>query len=280
MVIGAPAAPRSGGVRDKEGIMEHQLRLGTVDFRDSAAAASREALARLRCSDPLTAGISLCVEAEGDGRGALRRVRRFTLVRLIVGFILMLVGAGIMYAADVRKVLWLKEKEEWLIPGAVIGFMGFLAIMGGPFLQRRLVDRYIRDRLAESNLGESGPPPAGVEVEDSRTFQKPKILPEDLARVLFDPDQRRLVIEGIVYRYVIYASDVMQMRTVKSSASLGLQIVYNAAGVPLGLTLSHDSVLSYLRRATIGGNNPLIRRAQQTLGEVPVAKAGQLDSHN
>jgi hypothetical protein len=105
------------------------------------------------------------------------------------------------------------------------------------------------------------------------------MLTEDLGRVIFDPERRRLVIEGIAYRYVIYASDVIQMRAVKSSASLGLQIVYTAAGVPLGLTLIHDSLLSYLRRATIGGNNPLIRRAQQTL-EVPVAKAGQLDSHN
>jgi hypothetical protein len=253
--------------------MQHPLLVKIADFRDSAAEASRDVLARLRCSDPLAAGISLCLEAEGDGRAALRRLRRFTLVRLIVGFILMLVGAGIMYAADVRKVPWLRDKEEWLIPGAVIGFLGFLTIMGGPFLQRRLVDRYIRDRLAESDFGNTGMSPAAVEVEDSHTFQQPKVLPEDLARVLFDPDQRRLVIEGIVYRYVIYASDVIQMRTVKSSASLGLQIVYTAAGVPLGLTLIHDSVLSYVRRATIGGNNPLIRRAQQTLGDVPTSKA-------
>jgi hypothetical protein len=69
------------------------------------------------------------------------------------------------------------------------------------------------------------------------------------------------------------------MRTVKSRASLGLQIVYTAAGVPLGLTLIHDSVLSYLRRATIGGNNPLIRRAQQTLGDLPAAGAGHLTRH-
>jgi hypothetical protein len=259
--------------------MQHPLLTKGADFRDSAAEASRAALARLRCSDPLAAGISLCLEAEGDGRATLRRLRRLTLVRLIAGFILMLVGAVILYAADVRKVPWLNEKEEWLIPAAAAGVLGFLAIMSGPFLQRRFVMRHIRDRLAESDLGDSGLPPAGVEVEDSRTFQQPKVLPEDLARVLFDPDQRRLVIEGIVYRYVIYASDVIQMRAVKSSASLGLQIVYTAAGVPLGLTLIHDSLLSYLRRATIGGNNPLIRRAQQIL-EVPVAKAGQLDSHN
>jgi len=253
--------------------MLHPLLMKERDFRDSAAAASRQALARLRCSDALAAGISLCLEAEGDGRATLRRLRRFTLVRIIVGMILMLAGAGIMYAADVRKVRWLNEKEEWFIPGAVAGFLGFLVIMSGPFLQRRFVKRHIRDRLAESDLGNTGLPPAGVEVEDSHTFQQPKVLPEDLARVIFDPDQRRLVIEGIVYRYLIRASDVIQMRTVRSRSSLGLQIVYNAAGVPLGLTLIHDSVLSYLRRATIGGNNPLIRRAQQTLGDVPASKA-------
>ena len=251
--------------------MQHPLLTKGADFRDSAAAAGRDALARLRCSDPLAAGISLCLQAEGDGRATLRRLRRFTLVRLIVGFVLMLIGVGIMYAADARKAPWLNEKEGWLIPAAVIGLLGFLAIMSGPFLQRRFVKRHIRERLAESDLGNTGLPPAGVEVEDSRTFQQPKILPEDMARVLFDPDQRRLVIEGIVYRYVIYASDVIQMRTVKSRSSLGLQIVYTAAGVPLGLTLIHDSVLSYVRRATIGGNNPLIRRAEQTLGEVPTS---------
>jgi hypothetical protein len=256
--------------------MQHPLLMKGADFRDSAAAASRVALARLRCSNPLAAGISLCLEAEGDGRATLRRLRRFTLVRIIVGMILMLVGAGIVYAADVRKVPWLNDKEEWLIPGAVAGFLGFLVIMSGPFLQRLFVEWHIRDRLAESNLEESGLPPAGVGVEESKTFQQPKVLPEDLARVLFDPDQRRLVIEGIVYRYVIYASDVIQMRTVKSRSSLGLQIVYTAAGVPLGLTLIHDSVLSYARRATIGGNNPLVRRAQQTLGEVAAAEASQL----
>jgi hypothetical protein len=260
--------------------MQHPLLMKGADFRESAAAAGREALARLRCSDPLGAGISLCLEAEGDGRATLRRLRRFTLVRIIVGMISMLAGAGIMYAADVRKAPRLNEKEQWLIPGAVAGFLGFLVIMSGPFLQRRFVKRHIRDRLAESDLGSTGLPPAGVEVEDSHSFQQPKVLPEDLALVLFDPDQRRLVIEGIVYRYVIYASEVIQMRTVKSRASLGLQIIYTAAGVPLGLTLIHDSVLSYLRRATIGGNNPLIRRAQQTLGDLPAAGAGHLTRHD
>jgi hypothetical protein len=253
--------------------MQHPLLPKGADFRDSAAAASREALARLRCSDPLAAGISLCVEAEGDGREALRRLRRLNWVRLIGGLILALVGAGIMYAAEVRKVRWLNEKEEWLIPAAASGLLGFVAILSGPFLQRRFVDRHIRDRLAESDIGDTGLPPAAAEVEDSRTFQQPKMLTEDLGRVIFDPERRRLVIEGIAYRYVIYANDVIQMRTVRSPGSLGLHILYAAAGVPLGLTLSHDSVLSYVRRATIGGNNPLIRRAQQTLGDVPTSKA-------
>jgi hypothetical protein len=253
--------------------MQHPPLVKGADFRDSAAEASHDVLARLRCSDPLTAGISLCLEVEGDGRAALRRLRRLNWVRLIGGLILALVGAGIMYAAEVRKVPWLNEKEEWLIPAAASGLLGFVAIMSGPFLQRRFVDRHIRDRLAESDVGDTGLPPAAVEVEDSRTFQQPKMLTEDLARVIFDLDRRRLVIEGIAYRYVIYSGNVIQMHTVKSTASLGLQIVYAAAGVPLGLTLSHDSVLSYLRRATIGGANPLIRRAQQTLGDVPISKA-------
>jgi hypothetical protein len=91
-------------------------------------------------------------------------------------------------------------------------------------------------------------------------------LPEDLALVHFDRQGRRLVIEGIAYRYVVGADDVVSLRTVASLALPGLEIVYKAAGVELGLTLTPDSLLSHVRRSTIGGSDALVRRAFDTLG--------------
>jgi hypothetical protein len=246
--------------------MTQSYLVGAGDFRDAAATASQAELAHLRCTDPLKARISLCVEAEGDGRAALRRFRRMTLLRLIAGVVLMVAGVVIMLAEQADRLPnWFPE--YMIIPSAAAAILGMFVLTCGPVIQRWTVRRHLRDRLAEHDSWEWELPPVGVELEDSRTFQKMKIQTEDLAVVYFDVDERRLLIEGVVYRYIIQAEDVLSLRTEKSPGPLGLEIVYSAAGVQLGLTLSHDSVLSYLRAATIGGDNVMIRRAKETLRE-------------
>ena len=109
-----------------------------------------------------------------------------------------------------------------------------------------------------------------IEVENSRTFHRPKLLPEDLACVLFDREGRRLIVEGIAYRYIIRAADLLGLQVVRAAAGApGLEVSYSVGGARLSLTLIYQSARSELRRQTIGGQDPFIRNAISVLGEPP-----------
>jgi hypothetical protein len=93
-----------------------------------------------------------------------------------------------------------------------------------------------------------------------------KTVTEDLAVVLMYPEQRCLVIEGVTHRYIIYAEDAIEVRTVVGGTSGGLAIHYLAAGQPLDITLTYQTVWMELKRQTVGARrNSILEQVAATL---------------
>jgi hypothetical protein len=229
-----------------------------TDFRGPVAAASAALFDKLANKDPSLrrdpahAGVSLCLPAEGDGEAARRRYKVVIILRLILGF----AGIGLSLA-----VLRLTDKTSGPLRGYVTQNQA-LAIatacsLGGIFIlissgaaQRRFVMRRVGPRLGREFAGTRLPV---FEIEDTTTFPtKMKAVTEDMGVLLLHPQRRCVIVEGLTHRYIIHAADVIQMRDIFGPNSVGLGILYRAAGVPLDITLRRISALVELKRKLTG----------------------------
>jgi hypothetical protein len=122
-------------------------------------------------------------------------------------------------------------------------------------VQRSLGPRYAAVRRASTLRG-----PLCTGVEDARTFTTMKIAPEDFAIVGFDSAGRRLILEGLLFHYVIHAADVLSAAQQAGAMTTGVQIVFRVGRVVVGITLQNDSVLNELRKYTVSlGQDPLLK---------------------
>ena len=55
-------------------------------------------------------------------------------------------------------------------------------------------------------------PPLHVALEDARTYDRFKVLAEDIGVLLCYPELSCIAVEGVSYRYVIYAKDMLDMK--------------------------------------------------------------------
>src|SRR5262245_6618278 len=131
------------------------------DFRAEAAEASRLALAAMG-KGPVEAGISLCVETGEGGQEMLRRLRRHVQIRMVLGIGLLLAGVIAILAHEYGDA-----DEDVAIVGMVAGGLGFLALIAGPFVQKRAVRRWLSERPDADVPDEADPQPVHVEIENS-----------------------------------------------------------------------------------------------------------------
>ena len=78
-------------------------------------------------------------------------------------------------------------------------------------------------------------------LEDTATFDRPKVIPEDVGFMLLHPEQRCVQIEGLHCRYLIHADDV-NLILMPPTKTRAVQITYHIGDVPLSLTIITDSV--------------------------------------
>ena len=238
------------------------------DFRDAPVAASELAVADAAranpslASDPLRAGMSLCLRAPGDGQSVRRRLKWDVLARAVLGLGGLVGGAvlGVMHENH-RDVFGFKVSGGvWLAVAVCCSLGGIFMLISAAGAARRKVRRHVAQRIRLD-----GRPPI-VELEETRTFSKMKAVTEDLGVVLMYPEQRCVVIEGVTHRYLIYAEDVVEVRPVPGPTTAGLGIHYLAAGEPLDITLTYQTVWMELKRQTIGARrNPMLEQIAATL---------------
>ena len=239
------------------------------DFRDAAVAASEAALDELARrdpslrQDPLRAGVSLCLRAPGGGEAVRRRLKWDVVLRLVLGFAGLLGGALLAgYAERSSKVApSAVPRGPWLAVGVGCSVVGMVSLLGAVGATRRRVRRHVRGRLTLHQAGD-----AVVEVEPTETFSKMKAVSEDLGLLLLYPDRRCLVVEGLTHRYLVHARDVVAVREVPGSTTVGAGILYSAGGQPLDITLGHQSLWVELKRQTIGsGRDRVLEKIVKTL---------------
>jgi hypothetical protein len=149
---------------------------------------------------------------------------------------------------------------SWLVVAMCCSLVGLYMMLSASGAARRKVRRHVAQRVRLD-----GRPPI-VELEETRTFSKMKAVTEDLGVVLMYPEQRCVVIEGVTHRYLIYAEDVVEVRPVAGPTSSGFGIHYLAAGEPLDITLTYQTVWMELKRQTVGaGRNPILEQIAATL---------------
>ena len=125
----------------------------------------------------------------------------------------------------------------------LIGFFSFDVLflvfaLGGdriwkPFLAHRLRGH------ADSLLNEAeGLRSRVLRVEDARTYHRQKVAGEDLVIALLDPENRRIMLEGLSHRYVIRGEDVTCFWPLQAHSVISIRIDYMIADEKLALVLA------------------------------------------
>lgn len=236
----------------------------TSDFRDAAVAESERLLAeRAReegraFAEPMEAGISYCLRAEGEGASALRRFKWKTLGSMALGVGGLIGGAVLAARAESG------EGDAAVLPLAVACSLGgFFFLFFGATLQGRVVRRVARDRITTEREGASKP--LVMSVEDGRSFKKMKAVPEDVGAVILHESSRCMQIEGLTHRYLIYGDDVFEMEVEKTPSSEALVIQYGIGDESLRIALFHHGLGAEFKRQTIGGRNKVFERIRKSV---------------
>jgi MFS family permease len=238
-----------------------------IDFREAAVEESLRILeaGHGRTADEL--GVSLVLPSDVSGPATLRQIARMTLLRLIFG------GGGIV-AGGILAGLHKTLNQQWQVPdwrlaaiAGICSFGGIGLLLANAFLVRQTVQRALGDRYRALLQHSTFRPPLCVGVEDCRTFARAKLAPEDCAYLAFDTAKRRLILEGLIFRYVIYAHDCLTVGQTAAATSTGVQIVFRVGVVVVGITLQYDSLWHELKKHTsFAGKDPLLVPIQQVLG--------------
>jgi hypothetical protein len=144
----------------------------------------------------------------------------------------------------------------------------FLPAKCGGLILRRLLGRRLDDLRISQNVSEL----LSVEVEDASTFQKMKASTEDAGYLALDSINRRIVIEGVVCRYVVRSEDVIRLGSVSGGTTVGTEVAYRIDDrTELKIVISKTSIWSEVLRQLAGVvRNPLLKKIEETLrlGEI------------
>jgi hypothetical protein len=216
---------------------------------------------------PEELGTSLVLPADASGPAWLRHVGRMTLLRLVLGIAGLILGAALAAVSSTAERSTGLPSAAFIAVAAPCSLGGMGILLANVFLVRRAVRRGIGQRFATVERQSTLRPPLCVGVEDAHTFTKMKIVPEDLAWIAFDSASRRLILEGLIFRYIVQAADVIRVGQVAGTTATGIQIVFRVGTAAIGITLQYDSVWHEFKKQTVGaGRDPLLLPIRETLG--------------
>ncbi len=208
---------------------------------------------------------SLCMPTSDADQTSYRRFGQAVLLRFILGM-LGFVGGALIVFLDLRANDF-AGISVWLLLAACCSVGGILIMLSNTFFQRRFVRRQTSSRWQELASLFSIHSPVCVAIENAATFNKFKLLPEDLDYLALDPARGMLVIEGIRYRYLIHGKDVRKLDQVAGGTNTATAIEYTIGNTTLDIAIQHDSPWHELKRQTVGAKHDvLIARISETLG--------------
>jgi hypothetical protein len=233
------------------------------DFRQAAVEASASALrdrGHREDADPLQVGVSYCLPAPTNVRMLRTLIKAYVLIGLF-SFLALFAIAGVMIFAGER---WFgKDSSLPLAIGLPCGFVGWVMMFALQYGERALAKRALRKRLPEI-WADPTQRPRIVRLENARTYNRPKIIADDFAGLLFHRESQCVQMEGLMHRYLIYAGDVVALHIVRAGFNEAVTVSYRAGGVQLDLTLIafswslYSELSSVLQPAKDPGNLPVV----------------------
>jgi len=225
-----------------------------MDFRARAAAASEI----LRRNFP---SVSCCLVRQPDLSRLRRTIKAFAGACLVVGLSGLATGAIIILAPK-GGIAADKSSVPAIAAGCTIA--GMLAMFLPTFIERWIVRRYL---LQNEEGPTSGPDHKGIHValENAHTYQKVKILAEDVGLIYIHPEASYVRISGLSYDYIIQSKDVAGFSLHPNGKSVLLS--YLVGKERLDLVIVPRSLLAELRRQTLGSSQSLFEKIQQALGQ-------------
>jgi hypothetical protein len=125
--------------------------------------------------------------------------------------------------------------KAWIFP-MLFGGLAVLLIMRK--VKSLIIKAYLRKRAQSMVSQFSQLKSRAIAIEDGNTFKKVKILTEDEGFCLFEPDQHQLLIEGIMFRYIIFAKDVNSVEPISGYAMGGARLNCRLGGVDLDFVMN------------------------------------------
>lgn len=241
-----------------------------TDFRRDAIEASILRLRETGAPDPLRCNRSFCLPTE-HGRRQLRSqvwLLGFSVLMAVCGF----GAAGLIVAWDARQPEELRQ--PWLSVLAMLLGSGGIASLFLPVLAGGLLIRgHLGQRFESLRNNTELTKVMSVGIEDSSTFSNIKLVSDDLGYLGIDPAGRRLIIEGVVCRYIIRAEDIDRIEAKLEGSSTGTEIHYYVDDhVALGITIEKMSLIQEtIRQLTGRSRNPAYESICQGLGFRPSA---------
>jgi hypothetical protein len=236
------------------------------DFREQAEEFSLR-LVRESFGRPITElGHSLCLPVENPAN--LTSIKWWMLLHLLGG-IGGLVAGGVLAGTSqyLQKASAALEPVAFVL-AAACSLGGFGLLMTASRVARNFARRGIGERYDAVWAIGSPIKPKGVSVEDASTFEKFKLVPEDAAWIGFDVARRMLLIEGIRFRYVIRASDLVNLEQLAAPTATATAITYRVGPAVLRIALQYDSLRHELRKQLLGArHDALMKPITETLVE-------------
>jgi hypothetical protein len=215
------------------------------DFRGPAIAASRRALQSLgpaALASPTEAGISYCIPAPADA-AFLVTLLRMNAIFSLSGILMIVVGAGSLGTSVL---------PTWAFPlGVACWILGTLICFIPTLLEAVLLRRFLRKNLGDLWARKTHKP-IHVAIENANTYNRMKVLAEDIGALVIHTDAQCIEIEGIRCRYLIYAADVIGVSLHKNGKTV--LVGYLAADELLELAIIPRGILKELQRQTTGSS--------------------------
>jgi hypothetical protein len=216
-----------------------------ADFRYPAIKQSIQRISNQVSDDPFDSHFSLCLPIAARPMIGLTP-GKVTLVFLVLGFLFLIGGVGFMSLG--KRFDNGQYEGAFTALGACSSLSGMLCFFTPQFLQFRINRWLIGDRGHELIDRAAGGEILCAELSQADKNISISIDGDDHVLMWCDPDNGRVLIEGIAARYLIRQADVISLGPFEFINYIGAEVTYRVGDVELSIAIARVSMLFELIR--------------------------------
>ena len=244
-----------------------------ADFRRAAVEASLDAVPSVREDGAPPADCSVCLPVTTAHPGSLKPLLWRQVAVLVVGF------AGLGGGALLASLSGEPPNGNWplLACGLMLSLTGMAALLSNQYWLRRFLRGRLGRRYEALRTDFPGAYVQDVLIEDAATFHRGKLHAEGGGYVAVDGPGKRVIVEGVRFRYVIHAADTVAVGVAAGLTATSPTVRYVCGPRPaagerddrpvLAIALARDSLWRELKRQTFfgAGDAPLLAPLREAL---------------